>query len=311
MKFARLGPAGNEIPAVIDADGTARDLRGVTDDIDGAFLSGAASTLDAAAVAALPALPDADALRRGAPVARPGKVVCIGLNYRDHAAETGADIPTEPIVFMKDPTTVIGPDDEVLVPRGSVKTDWEVELAIVIGSTARYCASEQEAAACIAGYAIANDVSEREFQIERGGQWDKGKSCETFNPLGPWLVTPDEVADGTSSGGAGGAGSAGAGTGSGVAGTGSAGGPRPLALRLSVNGEVQQDGTTANMIFGAHEIVRYLSQFMVLHPGDVVNTGTPAGVALAGHHPYLVPGDVVELSIEGLGTQRQTMGAAS
>jgi 2-keto-4-pentenoate hydratase/2-oxohepta-3-ene-1,7-dioic acid hydratase in catechol pathway len=283
MKFARLGPAGQEIPVVIDDDGTVLDLRPVTADIDPDFLGGdpvATVTGARGAEPGLQTVDGADALRRGAPITRPGKVVCIGLNYRDHAAETGADIPTEPIVFMKDPMTVVGPDDEVLVPRNSEKTDWEVELAIVIGRTARYCASREDAAACIAGYAIANDVSEREFQIERGGQWDKGKSCETFNPLGPWLVTADEVD------------------------------PSDLGLRLSVNGESRQDGTTANMIFDAHEIVRYLSQFMVLYPGDVVNTGTPAGVALGGGGPYLRPGDVVELSIDGLGTQRQTMGAA-
>ena len=283
MKFARLGPAGQEIPVVIDEDGTVLDLRPVTADIDPAFLGGdpvAAVTRAQGTEPGLQRVDGAAAMRRGAPITRPGKVVCIGLNYRDHAAETGAAIPTEPIVFMKDPMTVVGPDDEVLVPRRSEKTDWEVELAIVIGRTARYCADREAAAACIAGYAIANDVSEREFQIERGGQWDKGKSCETFNPLGPWLVTADEVD------------------------------PSDLRLRLSVNGESRQDGTTANMIFDAHEVVRYLSQFMVLYPGDVVNTGTPAGVALGGGAPYLRPGDVVELSIDGLGTQRQTMGAA-
>lgn len=278
MKFARLGTAGHEVPVVFDDDDRARDLRGVTPDIDAAFLASLGSS--AIEVDTLPLVDDADALRRGAPVVRPGKVVCIGLNYRDHAAETGAAIPTEPVVFMKDPSTVIGPDDEVLVPRGSTKTDWEVELAIVIGSTARYCASGTAAAACIAGYTIAHDVSEREFQLERGGQWDKGKSCETFNPLGPWLVTADAVD------------------------------PADLRMRLSVNGEVRQDGSTADMVFDPVEIVRYLSQFMVLHPGDVINTGTPAGVALGTGAPYLAPGDVVELSIAGLGAQRQSIGAA-
>ncbi|MCJ1714438.1 fumarylacetoacetate hydrolase family protein [Curtobacterium sp. VKM Ac-2922] len=282
MRFARLGPAGGEIPVAIDADGRTHDLRPVTTDIDGGFLADdpvgrVQRALDAGE---LSVLPDADTLRRGAPVVRPGKVVCIGLNYRDHAAETGADIPTEPIVFMKDPMTVIGPDDQVLVPRKSTKTDWEIELAIVIGSTARYCESEDEAATHIAGYTIANDVSEREFQIERGGQWDKGKSCETFNPLGPWLVTADAIE------------------------------PAALALRLTVNGEVRQDGSTADMIFRPAEIVHYLSQFMVLYPGDVISTGTPAGVALGSGAPYLQPGDVVELTADGLGSQRQTMGAA-
>ncbi|WP_144804075.1 fumarylacetoacetate hydrolase family protein [Curtobacterium sp. BH-2-1-1] len=284
MQFARLGPIGDEIPVAIDEDGRVLDLRSLTSDITGTFLAsdpGPAQLVRHARDAGdLPELTGADTMRRGAPVARPGKVVCIGLNYRDHAAETGADIPTEPIVFMKDPSTVVGPDDTVLVPRGSEKTDWEVELAVVVGRTARYCASAADAAACIAGYAVANDVSERAFQLERGGQWDKGKSCETFNPLGPWLVTADAVD------------------------------PADLRMRLTVNGEVRQDGTTADMVFDPVEVVRYLSQFMVLQPGDVINTGTPAGVALGGGAPYLRPGDVVECSIDGLGTQRQTMGAA-
>ncbi len=189
MQFARLGPIGEEIPVAIDEDGRVLDLRSLTSDITGAFLAsdpGPAQLVRHARDAGdLPELTGADTMRRGAPVARPGKVVCIGLNYRDHAAETGADIPAEPIVFMKDPSTVVGPDDTVLVPRGSEKTDWEVELAVVVGRTARYCASAADAAACIAGYAVANDVSERAFQLERGGQWDKGKSCETFNPSDP------------------------------------------------------------------------------------------------------------------------------
>lgn len=282
MQFARLGPTGGEIPVAVDTDGEVLDLRPITTDISGAFLASdpVARVRHARSAGDIRALPDAGGLRRGAPVSRPGKVVCIGLNYRDHAAETGAEIPTEPIVFMKDPMTVIGPDDEVLIPRGSEKTDWEIELAVVIGRTARYCDSDEAASACIAGYAIANDVSERAFQLERGGQWDKGKSCETFNPLGPWLVTPDQVD------------------------------PAALALRLTVNGVVRQDGTTADMIFRPVEIVRYLSQFMVLYPGDVISTGTPAGVALAGHAPYLQSGDVVELTADGLGSQRQTVGAA-
>jgi 2-keto-4-pentenoate hydratase/2-oxohepta-3-ene-1,7-dioic acid hydratase in catechol pathway len=287
MRFARLGPAGDEIPVAIDDDGEVLDLRSLTGDISGGFLASGPDALvrDARAAGDLPVLPDADELRRGAPVARPGKVVCIGLNYRDHAAETGAEIPTEPIVFMKDPMTVIGPDDEVLVPRGSTKTDWEIELAIVIGTTARYCGSDDDAATHIAGYAIANDVSERAFQLERGGQWDKGKSCETFNPLGPWLVTPSALeAEGLD--------------------------PNDLSLQLRVNGELRQDGSTRDMIFRPAEIVRYLSQFMVLYPGDVISTGTPAGVALGSGAPYLQAGDVVELTAQGLGSQRQTMGAA-
>lgn len=289
MQFARLGPAGSEIPVAIDTDGEVFDLRSITSDVNGAFLASdpVGRVAHARSAGDLPSIDRAraDGMRRGAPIARPGKVVCIGLNYRDHAAETGADIPTEPIVFMKDPMTVIGPDDEVLIPRNSTKADWEIELAIVIGRTARYCESDAAAEASIAGYAIANDVSEREFQLERGGQWDKGKSCETFNPLGPWLVTPGSLdAAGLD--------------------------PAALALRLTVNGEVRQDGTTADMIFRPVEIVRYLSQFMVLYPGDVISTGTPAGVALAGHAPYLQPGDVVELTADGLGSQRQTVGAA-
>jgi 2-keto-4-pentenoate hydratase/2-oxohepta-3-ene-1,7-dioic acid hydratase in catechol pathway len=209
-------------------------------------------------------------------------VVCVGLNYRDHAAETGADIPAEPVLFMKASSTVVGPDDEVLVPRRSEKTDYEVELAIVIGRTARYLDAPGDADSVIAGYALSNDVSEREFQIERGGTWDKGKSCETFNPLGPWLVTPDEIAD-----------------------------VQRLGLRTTVNGELRQQGSTADMIFTVRHIVWYISQFMVLEPGDVINTGTPAGVAMGrADKPYLRPGDVMELSIDGLGTMRQTLGKA-
>lgn len=283
MRLARLGQIGAEIPAALDG-GTTYDLRGLTADIDGGFLAddGAARTLRALAEGRLPVLDGAERMRVGAPIARPGKVVCIGLNYRDHAAETGQEPPVEPVVFLKDPSTVVGPYDDLLIPRDSVKTDWEVELAVVIGRSARYLDSDVEALSCIAGYAVSNDVSEREFQLERGGQWDKGKSCETFNPLGPWLVPADEVDD-----------------------------PGRLGLRLWVNGEPRQDGTTANMVFPVAFIVRYLSRFMVLHPGDVVNTGTPAGVALGlPGTPYLRPGDVVELEIDGLGRSRQEVRAA-
>jgi 2-keto-4-pentenoate hydratase/2-oxohepta-3-ene-1,7-dioic acid hydratase in catechol pathway len=283
VKLLRVGPPGAERPAVLDAAGDLRDLTGVVDDIAGPALSpDGLARLAAAAAGDLPVL-DRDALRIGPPVARPGKVLCIGLNYRDHAAETNATLPTEPVLFMKGSDTVVGPDDDVFIPRGSVKTDWEVELAVVIGSRARYLASREEALACVAGYAVANDVSEREFQLERGGQWDKGKSCETFNPLGPWLVTADEVAD-----------------------------PQALGLRLWVNGQPRQDGNTKDMVFGVAEIVRYLSQFLVLEPGDVINTGTPAGVALGQPEPkpYLRAGDVVELEIDGLGRQRQRLVAA-
>ncbi|GAA1764437.1 fumarylacetoacetate hydrolase family protein [Luedemannella helvata] len=282
MRLVRLGDAGAERPAVLAEDGRLFDLGGITRDVDGAFLAGGGLARAAAALAAgeLPEL-DGRGLRVGAPIARPGKVVCIGLNYADHAAESGAATPAEPVVFMKAPNTVVGPDDVVLVPRASTRTDYEVELAVVIGATARYLADPGQARAVIAGYAISNDVSEREFQLDRGGQWDKGKSCETFNPLGPWLVTADEVAD-----------------------------PQDLGLRLWVNGEPRQDGSTKNMIFDVAHVVWYLSQFMVLEPGDLINTGTPAGVALGGRYPYLVEGDVMELEIDGLGRQRQEVGQA-
>ena len=282
VTFSRLGAPGQETP-VLRAQGRTYDLRDLTADIDGAFLAsdGLARAEEACRRGELPEIAD-DTLRVGAPIARPGKVVCIGLNYRDHAEETGAALPTEPVMFMKDPDTVVGPFDTVLVPRGSVKTDYEVELGVVIGRVARYLADEDEAAACIAGYAVSHDVSEREFQLERGGQWDKGKSCETFNPLGPWLVPASAVPD-----------------------------PQALSLRLSVNGEERQKGSTADMIFGVHHLVWYLSQFLVLRPGDLVNTGTPAGVALGRPgEPYLRDGDVVELEVSGLGVARQTVAQA-
>ncbi|MFF8864599.1 fumarylacetoacetate hydrolase family protein [Streptomyces sp. NPDC015139] len=282
MKLLRVGTAGAERPALLDAEGTLRDLSGLVDDVDGALLADDVTlgrVRAAAEAGALPAL-DAAGLRIGPPVGRIGKIVCIGLNYHDHARETGAEPPSEPVVFLKAPDTVVGPNDTVLVPRGSVKTDWEVELAVVIGRTARYLASAEEGLAHVAGYTVAHDVSEREFQIERGGTWDKGKNCETFNPLGPWLVTADEVPD-----------------------------PQRLPLRLWVNGELKQDGTTAEQIFPVGEVVRYVSRFMTLYPGDVINTGTPAGVAMGQPEPkpYLRSGDVVELEIEGLGRQRQEL----
>jgi 2-keto-4-pentenoate hydratase/2-oxohepta-3-ene-1,7-dioic acid hydratase in catechol pathway len=280
MKLLRVGTAGAERPALLDTEGTLRDLSGVVADIDGALLADeeALGRVRAAADGGdLPVL-DPTGLRVGPPLGRIGKIVCIGLNYHDHARETGAEPPAEPVVFMKAPDTVVGPHDTVLVPRRALKTDWEVELAVVIGRTARYLESVEEALAHVAGYAVAHDVSEREFQIERGGTWDKGKNCETFNPLGPWLVTADEVPD-----------------------------PQELSLKLWVNGELKQDGTTAEQIFSVGEVVRYLSQFMTLYPGDVINTGTPAGVALGAPEPkpFLRAGDVVELEIEGLGRQRQ------
>ncbi|MFH8575856.1 fumarylacetoacetate hydrolase family protein [Streptomyces zaomyceticus] len=285
MKLLRVGPPGAERPALLDQEGTLRDLSALVDDIDGSLLADG-SALDrvraAAGAGVLPAL-DVTGLRVGPPVGRIGKVVCIGLNYHGHAAETGQAAPAEPVVFLKAADTVVGPDDTVLVPRGSVKTDWEVELAIVIGRTARYLETDEEALAHVAGYAVAHDVSEREFQIERGGTWDKGKNCETFNPLGPWLVTADEVPD-----------------------------PQALGLRLWVNGELKQDGHTSDQIFPVAEVVRYVSRFMTLYPGDIINTGTPAGVAMGQPEPkpYLRPGDVVELEVDGLGRQRQELKGA-
>ena len=283
MRLLRIGPAGAERPALLAEDGRILDLSSLTDDINGPFLAsgGPERVRTALKAGTLPPLDRAGA-RIGAPVARPGKVVCVGLNYLDHAEETGAAIPERPVVFMKDPGTVVGPYDQVLIPRGSVKTDWEVELAVVIGSRARYLESPERALDVVAGYAVSNDVSEREFQLEYSTQWDLGKSCETFNPLGPWLVTPDEAGD-----------------------------PQSLGLRLSVDGVLRQEGSTKNMIFGVAHLVWYLSQYLVLEPGDVINTGTPAGVALGlPGNPYLRPGQTVELGIDGLGTQQQTFAQA-
>jgi 2-keto-4-pentenoate hydratase/2-oxohepta-3-ene-1,7-dioic acid hydratase in catechol pathway len=278
VKLLRVGPVGAERPAVLAEDGSLLDLSGLTRDIDGDFL---ATGLDRAraAYAAGELPPIQNTKRVGSPVARPGKVVCVGLNYRDHAEETGAEIPAEPILFMKASNTVVGPEDDVLIPPGSEKTDYEVELAVVLGGRARYLDSPAEARALIAGYAISNDVSEREYQLERGGTWDKGKSCETFNPLGPHLVTADEIAD-----------------------------PQDLGLRLWVNGDLRQNGNTKNMIFMVDHLIWYISQFMVLDPGDVINTGTPAGVAMGSPGiSFLRQGDIVELEIDGLGRQRQRL----
>jgi 2-keto-4-pentenoate hydratase/2-oxohepta-3-ene-1,7-dioic acid hydratase in catechol pathway len=269
---------GGQIVPVVRLDGRWHDLRPLTAAITPDVLS--PGFLTGIRAAGLPAVDEPAAF--GPPLHGIGKIVCIGLNYADHAAETGATPPPEPILFMKAPDTVVGPADDVLIPRRSVKTDYEVELAVVIGTKARYLASPADADAHIAGYAISNDVSEREFQIERGGQWDKGKNCETFNPFGPWIATADEIGD-----------------------------PQQLGARLWVNGELRQDGTTKNMIFGVRHLVHYLSQFMTLHPGDVINTGTPAGVAMGREgQPYLRDGDLVELEIDGLGRQRQTFRAA-
>ncbi|MFJ3582997.1 fumarylacetoacetate hydrolase family protein [Streptomyces sp. NPDC090127] len=283
MKLMRLGAPGAERPAVRTDDGRVWDLTPVTGEIDGAFLaSGGLDRVRAAVEEGALAEVDPLGLRVGAPVARPGKVVCIGLNYRDHAEETGAPVPPRPVVFMKDPGTVVGPYDDVLIPRGSARTDWEVELAVVVGRRARYLENPEEGLRHIAGYAISNDVSEREFQLDYSPQWDLGKSCETFNPLGPWLVTADEIDD-----------------------------PQDLALHLTVNGVPRQRGSTRDMIFQVGHLVAYLSNYMVLEPGDVINTGTPAGVALGlPGTPYLRPGDTVELSIDGLGDQRQSFAQA-
>ncbi|HEX4723820.1 MAG TPA: fumarylacetoacetate hydrolase family protein [Pseudonocardiaceae bacterium] len=283
MKLVRVGPQGEERPAVLGADGRWFDISEVSADLDGVFLAGD-GIAQVSEHLARNDLPSVDAPTRfGPPVARPGKIVCIGVNYRSHADETALSVPTEPVLFLKAPDTVVGPDDEILIPRRSTRTDYEIELAVVIGRTARYIDSVEDALSHVAGYTIGHDVSEREFQLERGGTWDKGKNSETFNPLGPWLVTPDEIPD-----------------------------PQNLDLRLWVNGALRQDSSTKQMIFGVAEIVHYLSQFMVLYPGDVINTGTPSGVAL-GHpepKPYLRKGDVVELEISGLGRQRQTVGQA-
>lgn len=281
MRLARIGSPGNEVPAVAQGESWL-DLSTVIPDLSGSAITPDSLALITAAVATgdLPRVASVE--RFGPPLASIGKIVCIGLNYRDHAKETGATVPAEPVVFMKAPDTVVGPNDEVLIPRGSVRTDWEVELAVVIGSRAAYLASPAESAAVIAGYAISHDVSERDFQLERGGQWDKGKNCATFNPFGPWLVTRDEIAD-----------------------------PQQLSMSLAVNGVQMQDSSTSEMIFEVEYLVWYLSQFMTLYPGDVINTGTPAGVALGDPaRGYLAPGDLVELSVAGLGTQIQRFGKA-
>jgi len=276
MKLLRHGPLGQEKPGLLDAQGHIRDLSGLVPDIDGALLAGpqlaALKTIDTSA------LPIVDpATRLGACVGSIGKFVCIGLNYADHAAESNLPIPAEPIVFNKWLSAVAGPNDDVMIPRGSEKTDWEVELGVVIGRRASYV-SEAEAMDCVAGYCVVNDVSERAWQIERGGTWDKGKGCDTFGPTGPWLVTKDEIPD-----------------------------PHALRLWLEVDGKRWQDGSTATMIFRVPKIVSYLSQFMTLLPGDVISTGTPPGVGMgAKPHPvYLREGQVMRLGIEGLGEQRQ------
>ncbi|WP_088320385.1 fumarylacetoacetate hydrolase family protein [Kineosporia sp. R_H_3] len=282
MKLMRIGAAGAERPVVRVDDATYVDVSDVTDTYGEAFFG--SGGLDRVR-AAFDERVASGQVRRfagervGAPIARPHQILCIGLNYSDHAAETGATVPAEPVLFTKSPNTLVGPDDDVRIPRGSTKTDWEVELGIVIGSRTSYLDSPEAARDVIAGFCVVNDVSERAFQMERSGQWSKGKSAETFNPAGPWLVTPDEIPD-----------------------------VLALPMWLEVNGIRRQDGTTANMIFDPYVVVHHLSQFMVLEPGDLINTGTPAGVGLGMKPPtFLAPGDVMTLGIEGLGSQRQTV----
>jgi 2,4-didehydro-3-deoxy-L-rhamnonate hydrolase len=276
MKLVRFGEPGREVPGVLQPDGTIGDVRAFGEDYDEAFFAtdGPARLAKWLRQATLPLAPAG--VRLGAPVKRPSKIICVGLNYSDHAKETNAKIPTEPILFFKASSALVGPNDDLIIPKNSVKTDWEVELAVVIGQRASYVAPA-DALAHVAGYALHNDYSEREFQLERGGQWVKGKSCDTFAPLGPFLATPDELGD-----------------------------IDKLGMWLSVNGVMKQNGNTANMIFNVPFLVSYISQFMTLLPGDVISTGTPAGVGLGFTPPqYLRPGDVVELGIDGLGTSRQ------
>jgi 2-keto-4-pentenoate hydratase/2-oxohepta-3-ene-1,7-dioic acid hydratase in catechol pathway len=283
MRLVRVGQFGEERPAVLAADGRLLDCSSLCQDFNPAFFAAneLATFAQRVADANLPEI-DVTSSRIGSPVAPPQKIVCVGQNYILHVRESGAEVPGEPVLFMKSPGTLVGPNDTVMIPRTSTKTDWEVELAVVVGRRARYIESPADALSYVAGYAISNDVSEREFQLERGGQWDKGKNCETFNPFGPWLVTADDIED-----------------------------PQDLDLQLSVNGVLRQSDSTANMIFSVAHILWYISQFMVLEPGDIVNTGTPAGVSL-GHDDvaYLKAGDVLELSIRGLGSQRQTVDQA-
>ena len=278
MKLLRFGPPGRERPGLLDDAGVARDASGVVADWAGEALSPAAlARIAAMDHAALPAVPPG--MRLGPPVAGTRNFVAIGLNYADHAAETGAPIPKEPILFLKSLNAIAGPDDDVVIPPGSVKTDWEVELAFCVGTRAKNV-PEDAALEHIAGYLICNDISEREWQSERGGTWDKGKGADGFGPLGPWLVTPDEVPD-----------------------------PQNLAMRLTVDGEVMQNGSTRTMIFGVAHLLSYVSRFITLHPGDIVTTGTPPGVGLGKkpHPVYLRAGQVMRVEIEGLGVQTQRL----
>ena len=277
----RLGPAGSEEPVVRIDDETYVDVSDVVADYNEAFFASGMDQLRpiVAQRVADGATERFAGERIGAPIARPHQIICIGLNYSDHAAETGATVPAEPILFTKSPNTLIGPNDDVRLPRRSTKTDWEVELGIVVGKRASYLEDEAEARDAIAGYLVVNDVSERAFQMEHGGQWCKGKSSETFNPAGPWLATPDEIEDVLN-----------------------------LGLWLDVNGQRRQTGSTSRMIFSPSFIVHYISQFLVLEPGDLINTGTPPGVGLGMKPPvWLKAGDVMELGVDGLGSQRQTV----
>ncbi|MCC7681022.1 fumarylacetoacetate hydrolase family protein [Janthinobacterium sp. FW305-128] len=280
MKLMRYGAKGAEKPALIDADGAVRDLSGVLPDITAATLGkDGLATLAAIDIASLPVV--ANPGRIAPPWQGVGKFLCVGLNYADHAAESGMAVPAEPVLFMKATSATIGANDAVVLPQDSQKSDWEVELGVVIGTTARYV-SEAEALSHVAGYCVVNDLSEREYQLERGGQWDKGKGCDTFGPIGPWLVTADEVAD-----------------------------PQNLGLWLEVNGKRVQDGNTQTMVFGVANLVSYISRFMTLYPGDIISTGTPPGVGM-GQKPsavYLKPGDTMRLGIDGLGEQNQTVHA--
>ena len=275
MKLVRVGERGSEIPGVLNDDLTSvLDARPVTADFDSDFFAdgGLDRLRNAVRDGKLSQLRETN-LRIGAPVFKPEKIICIGLNYRNHARESGLEVPKEPIIFMKAPNTLVGPNDDVLIPHKSLKTDWEIELAVVVRKTASYLKTPNDGLKYVAGYAVANDVSEREFQLERGGQWDKGKSCATFNPLGPWLVTADEIPD-----------------------------PQQLQMFLEVNGQRMQSENTSDMIFSISYLIWYVSQFMVLEPGDIINTGTPSGVGLGLQPPrYLKPGDEMRLSIEGLG----------
>jgi 2,4-didehydro-3-deoxy-L-rhamnonate hydrolase len=284
MRLARLGPPGAEVPVALTGDGTpgstAHDLRPLTPDLDAGFLAAGGLARVRAALDAeeLPELTDAAQRRVGSPIARPGAVLCIGMNYAAHAAESGSVPPEQPVLFLKTPNTVAGPDDAVPLPRSSTKTDWEVELAVVIGRRALYLDSPADSLAHVAGFAVADDLSERDFQLAvSGGQWSKGKCAPGFAPLGPQLVTPDEVDH------------------------------RDLRLRSWVNGEPRQDSSTRDMVFDVEFLIWHLSQYLALDPGDVVLTGTPEGVALSGRFDYLRPGDVVEMEIEGLGRQRHEM----